>query len=52
VSEGGEWPAQGLRTSVVRGFNVVQWSDGSQRFALVSDLNLPELLQLKARVAP
>ena len=38
-------------TENVRGFNVVLWSEGEQGYALVSDLNLRELLDLKARIA-
>ena len=40
-----------LRTRIVRGFSVALWSAGGQGYALVSDLNLPELLQLQAAIA-
>jgi anti-sigma factor RsiW len=39
-----------LRTENVRGFNVALWTEGSQGYALVSDLNLPELLDLQKRI--
>ncbi|HYV48494.1 MAG TPA: zf-HC2 domain-containing protein [Myxococcaceae bacterium] len=35
----------------VRGFNVVLWQANDQGYALVSDLNLDELLQLQKRIA-
>jgi len=41
----------GQQTQVVRGFNVVLWKLGTQGFALVSDLNLQELLELQSRIA-
>ena len=40
-----------LHTQSVRGFSVALWSAGEQGYALVSDLNLPELLELQARIA-
>lgn len=40
-----------LRTQIVRGFNVALWQAGGQGYALVSDLNLPELLELQAEIA-
>ena len=40
-----------LRTGIVRGFSVALWSAGDQGYALVSDLNLPELLELQAEIA-
>ena len=40
-----------LRTQTVRGFNVALWKAGDQGYALVSDLNLPELLKLQAEIA-
>ena len=40
-----------LRTQTVRGFNVALWKAGGQGYALVSDLNLPELLELQAEIA-
>ena len=49
-SEGLAFPT-GLRTRVVRGFSVALWSAGGQGYALVSDLNLPELLELQAEIA-
>jgi anti-sigma factor RsiW len=49
--------AQGLidgaqaRTDSVDGFHVVTWRTGDLGHALVSDLSMPELLRLKARLA-
>jgi anti-sigma factor RsiW len=40
-----------LRTGIVRGFSVALWTAGGQGYALVSDLNLRELLQLQAEIA-
>ena len=40
-----------LRTGTVRGFSVALWSAGDQGYALVSDLNPTELLQLQAAIA-
>jgi anti-sigma factor RsiW len=40
-----------LRTQVVRGFSVALWKAGDQGYALVSDLNQPELLELQAKIA-
>jgi anti-sigma factor RsiW len=40
-----------LRTRSVRGFNVALWQAGGQGYALVSDLNLPELLELQTEIA-
>jgi anti-sigma factor RsiW len=40
-----------LRTQTVRGFNVALWRTDGQGYALVSDLNLPELLELQAEIA-
>jgi len=40
-----------LRTQTVRGFNVALWKSGDQGYALVSDLNLRELLELQAQIA-
>jgi len=48
--EGLAFPAS-LRTESVRGFNVALWSAGEQGYALVSDMNLPELLELQAKLA-
>ena len=48
--------AQGLAfpthvaTKTLRGFNLALWRDGEQGYALVSDLNLPELLVLQSQV--
>ena len=57
--EGLAWPAQSPETvgrlSVVaqtrHGFSVLLWRDGDLGYALVSDLNADELLQLATRVA-
>jgi anti-sigma factor RsiW len=38
-------------TRTVRGFNVVLWGANDQGYALVSDVNLDELLELQRRVA-
>jgi anti-sigma factor RsiW len=40
-----------LRTRQVRGFNVVLWRANDQGYALVSDLNLTELLELQKQIA-
>ncbi|HME68678.1 MAG TPA: hypothetical protein VKM54_02285 [Myxococcota bacterium] len=40
-----------LRTRTVRGFSVALWKEGDQGYALVSDLNLRELLDLQAEIA-
>jgi len=48
--EGLAFPAN-LHTQTVRGFSVALWSAGEQGYALVSDLNLPELLELQAKLA-
>ena len=40
-----------LRTGIVRGFSVALWKAGGQGYALVSDLNVPELLELQAEIA-
>ena len=40
-----------LRTQMVRGFGVALWKAGDQGYALVSDLNLPELLELQREIA-
>ena len=40
-----------LRTGSVRGFSVALWSADGQGYALVSDLNLRELLELRAEIA-
>jgi anti-sigma factor RsiW len=49
-AQGREFPSA-LQTANVRGFNVALWKQGDQGFALVSDLNLPELLDLQRRIA-
>jgi anti-sigma factor RsiW len=38
------------RTETVRGFNVVMWKEADQGYALVSDLSLPELLELQKQI--
>jgi anti-sigma factor RsiW len=58
-AEGLPWPTSGLspmgrveaRLSTVRGFNVALWRDGELGYALVSDVSLPELTLLGARIA-
>ena len=40
-----------LRTQVVRGYSLALWREGGQGYALVSDLNLPELFELQARIS-
>ncbi|HXK24247.1 MAG TPA: zf-HC2 domain-containing protein [Myxococcota bacterium] len=40
-----------LRTQTVRGFHVALWQDEEQGYALVSDLDLKELLELQAQIA-
>jgi anti-sigma factor RsiW len=40
-----------LRTRIVRGFSVALWKAGDQGYALVSDINLPELLELQREIA-
>src|SRR5262245_7806169 len=49
-SEGLAFPTR-LHTRIVRGFSVVLWSAGAQGYALVSDLDLPELLELQGEIA-
>jgi anti-sigma factor RsiW len=49
-SEGLAFPSS-LRTQTLRGFNVALWKVGDQGYALVSDLNLNELLELQAAIA-
>jgi anti-sigma factor RsiW len=39
-----------LRTGIVRGFSVALWKAGGQGYALVSDLDLRELLELQAQI--
>jgi anti-sigma factor RsiW len=48
--DGLAFPA-GLRTRMVRGFSVALWKADGQGYALVSDLNLSELLELQAEIA-
>ena len=58
-ADGLQWPSRGLqplgRTRALatqeRGFSVVLWRDGGLGYALASDLNLPELLELGERIA-
>lgn len=49
-ADGLDFPTS-LRTGIVRGFSVALWSAGGQGYALVSDLNLSELLELQAEIA-
>ena len=50
-------PADGLtfpaavRAQTIRGFSLALWRSGEQGYALVSDLNLPELLDLQKLIA-
>jgi anti-sigma factor RsiW len=58
-AEGLPWPTGGLRplgrvhaqVAVSRGFNVVLWQAGGLGYALVSDVDASELLQLGERIA-
>lgn len=58
-AEGLAWPARDLRplgstqayTTVSRGFNVVLWRTGELGYALVSDLEAPELTQLAVKLS-
>jgi anti-sigma factor RsiW len=50
MGEGLAFPRQ-VRAQSVRGFNVLLWRSGEQGFALVSDLNQPELLELQRQIA-
>jgi anti-sigma factor RsiW len=43
------WPS-GIDSRSARGFNVLLWQEGELAYALVSDLNEPELRQLAARI--
>lgn len=43
----GEALATPAQLEALRGYNVVRWQDGSMRYALVSDLNAPELRALQ-----
>ena len=49
-AEGLAFPTS-LRTGIVRGFSVALWTAGGQGYALVSDLDLRELLTLQAEIA-
>jgi hypothetical protein len=49
-SDGLAFPTS-LRAGTVRGFSVAFWMAGGQGYALVSDLNLRELLELQAEIA-
>ena len=59
-AEGLPWPTRGLEpmgkaqayVTMARGFNVILWRAGELGYALVSDLDAPELLQLGTRLAP
>ena len=58
-AEGLPWPTRGLEpmgnaqayVTVARGFNVVLWRAGELGYALVSDLDAPELLRLGSKLA-
>jgi anti-sigma factor RsiW len=49
-ADGRRFP-RSLRTAKLHGFNVALWKQGDQGYALVSDLNLNELLDLQGRIA-
>jgi anti-sigma factor RsiW len=49
--EGLDFPTGAPRIDNVRGFSVVLWQAQGQGFALASDLNVPELLDLQRRIA-
>jgi len=49
-SEGLAFPPE-LRTQTVRGFHVALWQEEGQGYALVSDLDLQELLELQSQIA-
>ncbi len=57
-AEGLPWPARGLQpmgsaqtyTAVARGFNVVLWRADELGYALISDLDAPELTQLAVKL--
>ncbi|HVN40116.1 MAG TPA: hypothetical protein VMW19_18290 [Myxococcota bacterium] len=49
-SEGLAFPPE-LRTQTVRGFHVALWQQEGQGYALVSDLDMQELLELQAQIA-
>jgi len=49
-SDGLPFPAS-VRTGIVRGFSVALWKAEGQGYALVSDLNRPEILELQAKIA-
>jgi anti-sigma factor RsiW len=59
-AEGLPWPTWHLEpmgkarayVTAVRGFNVILWRAGELGYALASDLDAPELLQLGTRLAP
>lgn len=59
-AEGLPWPTWHLAAmgnakayvTAARGFNVILWRAGELGYALASDLDAPELLQLGARLAP
>jgi anti-sigma factor RsiW len=50
MADGLAFPAR-ARAETVRGFNVVLWRAGDQGYALVSDLDLTELLDLQKQIA-
>jgi anti-sigma factor RsiW len=50
MADGLAFPTE-LRAQAVRGFNTAVWREGDQGYALVSDLNLSELLELKRQIA-
>jgi anti-sigma factor RsiW len=58
-AEGLPWPTRGLRpvgparalAGAARGFNVLLWREGELGYALVSDVELPEIVRLAERLA-
>jgi anti-sigma factor RsiW len=58
-AEGLPWPRRGLervggvtaRVTTSRGFNAIVWREGELGYALVSDVDLPELARLVGRLA-
>ena len=59
-ADGLPWPTRGLQrigpaqaqVSAARGFNLVLWREGELGYALVSDLDMPEVTRLAEKLAP
>jgi hypothetical protein len=59
-ADGLPWSRRGLETigavraqvTASRGFNAIVWREGELGYALVSDVDAPELRQLVGRLAP